>query len=307
MSDYYDLGTYSRSVSTGSPEAQLWFDRGLAWCYGYNHDESVKCFERAAGSDPDCAMAYWGIAYAAGPNYNKPWEAFDQVDLSQSLDMAHAAVQEALGRKDGASAVEGALIEALVHRYPSRTPAEDLASWNDAYADAMRGVYQAYPDDVDVCALFAEAIMNRTPWALWDLKSGQPAEGADTLEAITVLEKAMQQVEQAGDRRHAGLLHMYIHLMEMSPHPERALRAGDDLRGLVPDAGHLQHMSTHIDVLCGHYREVVVSNTRAIVADRIYLEREGPLNFYSATTITSSSMARCSWASASRPWRPRMR
>jgi tetratricopeptide (TPR) repeat protein len=281
MSDYYDLGTYSRTVSTSSPEAQLWFDRGLAWCYGYNHDESVRCFERAAESDPDCAMAYWGIAYGAGPNYNKPWEAFDEVDLGQSLKRAHSAVQEALARKDRASAVEVALIEALRHRYPSNTPAADLSLWTDAYADAMRGVYQAFPDDLDVCALFAEAIMNRTPWALWDLKSGQPAEGADTLEAIAVLEKALREMEQAGTERHAGLLHMYVHLMEMSPHPERALRAGDDLRGLVPDAGHLQHMPTHIDVLCGHYREVVVSNTRAIAADRIFLEREGPLNFYS--------------------------
>jgi tetratricopeptide (TPR) repeat protein len=281
MSDYYDLGTYSRAVSTSSPEAQLWFDRGLAWCYGYNHDESVRCFERAAGSDPDCTMAYWGIAYGAGPNYNKPWEAFDEVDLGQSLERAHSAVQEALARKDRASAVEVALIEALQHRYPSNTPGQDLSLWSDAYADAMRGVYQAFPDDLDVCALFAEAIMNRTPWALWDLKSGQPAEGADTLEAIDVLEKALREMERAGTERHAGLLHMYIHLMEMSPHPERALRAGDDLRGLVPDAGHLQHMPTHIDVLCGHYREVVVSNTRAIAADRIFLEREGPLNFYS--------------------------
>ncbi len=201
MSDYYDLGTYSRAVSTGSPEAQLWFDRGLAWCYGFNHDEAVRCFERAAASDPDCAMAYWGIAYAAGPNYNKPWEAFDQVDLGQSLDRAHTAVQEALARKDQASAVEGALIEALQHRYPSKTPAEDLASWNDAYADAMRGVYQAFPDDLDVCALFAEAIMNRTPWKLWDLASATVAED---LASATVAEGA--GTEEAMDEYVSDLL-----------------------------------------------------------------------------------------------------
>ncbi len=128
---------------------------------------------------------------------------------------------------------------------------------------------------------FAEALMNRTAWALWDVKSGEPAEGADTTETIEVLEKAILQMEQAGDERHPGLLHMYIHLMEMSPHPERALRAADALRDLVPDAGHLQHMPTHIDVLCGHYQTVVTSSTQAIAADRKYLEREGPINFYS--------------------------
>ena len=281
MSDYFDLGSHTRAVSTNSPEAQLWFDRGLVWCYGYNHDEAVACFKKAVAADSDCAMAHWGIAYAAGPNYNKPWEAFDDADLAESLGLAHAAARDALARQEGATVLEQALIGALQHRYPADTPAEDLNIWNDDYANAMREVYASFSDDLDVCTLFAEAIMNRTPWALWDLKSGAPAEGADTAEAITVLEKALQQVEAAGEERHPGLLHMYIHLMEMSPHPERALRAGDTLRGLVPDAGHLQHMPTHIDVLCGHYDNVVVSNTRAIVADRKYLESEGALNFYS--------------------------
>ena len=123
--------------------------------------------------------------------------------------------------------------------------------------------------------------MNRTPWQLWDLPTGRPAEGADTEEIVDVLERAMREVEAAGPERHPGLLHMYIHAMEMSPYPERALRAGDELRDLVPDAGHLLHMPTHIDVLCGNYRDVVVSNEKAIAADRKYLEREGPLNFYS--------------------------
>ncbi len=281
MTDYYDLGTYSRTITTTSPEAQVWFDRGLVWCYGFNHEESVQCFKKAADADPNCAMAYWGIAYAAGPNYNKPWEAFAAVDLSQSLTEAYTAAQTALAKQDTVSAVEQALIKALQHRYPSDAPAENLNIWNDNYANDMRDVYEAFSDDLDVCSLFAEALMNRTPWALWDLQSGGPAAGADTLEAMSVLEKALQQVEQMGLERHPGLLHMYIHLMEMSPHPERALRASDDLRDLVPDSGHLQHMPTHIDVLCGHYNNVVVSNSRAIVADRKYLEREGGLNFYS--------------------------
>ena len=145
----------------------------------------------------------------------------------------------------------------------------------------MRDVYARFPDDLDVATLFAEALMNRTPWQLWDLTSGEPASGADTVEAIGVLEAALARMEAAGDGLHPGLLHMYIHLMEMSPHPERALRVGDRLRDLVPDAGHLIHMPTHIDVLCGHYNDVVVGNQKAIEADRKYLEREGPLNFYS--------------------------
>ena len=282
MSDnYYDLGSHERRVTTASPQAQLWFNRGLVWCYAYHHEESVACFKKAVEHDPGCAIAHWGIAYAAGPNYNKPWEAFDEVDMSQSLAEAHGAAKRALDLKDSASPEEQALIEAIQQRYPAETPAEDLSIWNDGYADAMRQVYRDFPEDLDIATLFAEAIMNRTPWALWDLKSGAVAEGADTLEAIEVLEKAMAAMAAAGAERHPGLLHMYIHLMEMSPHPERALKAGDQLRGLVPDGGHLQHMPTHIDVLCGNYNDVVVSNSAAIVADRKFLEREGALNFYS--------------------------
>lgn len=278
MDNYYDLGTYHRTVSTTSPDAQLWFDRGLIWCYGFHHEEAITCFKKVTGIDPECVMAYWGIAYALGPNYNKPWEAFSEADLSQSLEQAHAATQMALARLSGASEVEQALTQALAHRYPSPTPAEDCNIWNDAYANAMRDVYQSFPDDPDVSTLFAEALMNRTAWALWNLQTGEPAEGADTQEAMDVLEKAM---EQSSDNPHPGLLHLYIHLMEMSPHPERALRVADALRDLVPDAGHLQHMPTHIDVLCGDYQAVVTSNTKAIAADRNYLEREGPINFYS--------------------------
>lgn len=210
MVEYYDLGTYSRSVTTTSAEAQRWFDRGLIWCYGYNHEESVVCFTRATEYDPDCAIAYWGIAYAIGPNYNKPWQLFDEADLARSLHAAYDAAQTALAKMAGANAVEQALIKAIQARYPSTTPAEDLNVWNDAYADAMRDVYRAFSDDIDVATLFAEALMNRTPWKLWDLKRGDAAEDANTIEAVTVLEKALHQVEQAGPERHPGLLHIYI-------------------------------------------------------------------------------------------------
>jgi len=276
---YYDLGTYSRKITTTSEAAQLWFDRGLVWTYAYNHEAAIACFEKALEADGDCAMAHWGIAYAIGPNYNKPWEAFEEEEKPDALSQARAAIARADGLKDGASPFERALIEAIAERYPDDASIEDFAPWNDAYADAMRAVYKAHSADLDVCCLFAEAIMNRTPWQLWHLPSGEPAEGADTLEAISVLETAFDTLDGAWE--HPGLLHMYIHLMEMSPHPERALRHGDVLSTLVPDAGHLLHMATHIDVLCGDYHNVVSRNQTAIAADRKFLVREGADNFYS--------------------------
>ena len=282
MSDYgYDLGAYSRPITTESRDAQAWFDRGLAWTYGYNHEEAIACYRRATDADPECAMAWWGIAYAAGPNYNKPWEAFDEEDASRSLELACDAVARAEGLAPRATDTERALIRALAQRYPSRVPASDMCPWNDDYADAMRAVHAEHAEDPDVEALFAEAIMNRTPWALWDLETGSVADGADTAEAIQVLEKAMRRRDERGETPHPGLLHMYIHLMEMSPHPQRALAAGDRLRDLVPDAGHLVHMPTHIDVLCGDYRSVVETNQAGIEADRKFLAEEGASNFYS--------------------------
>ncbi len=217
------------------------------------------------------------MAYALGPNYNKPWEAFDPVDLSASVSRAFAASAAAASHASGAPGVERALVQALAARYPSAEPAADCSAWSAGYAAAMRGVYQAYPDDLDVAALFADALMNLTPWALWDQVTGEPAAGAGTIEAKEVLERALTS---EGGRAHPGVLHMYIHLMEMSAHPEDALRAGDSLRDLVPDAGHLRHMPTHLDVLCGDYRQVVSSNTAAIAADEKFLAREGAMNFY---------------------------
>ena len=280
MADYYDLGDHGRTISTASPEAQRWFDRGLNWTYGFNHEEAVRCFERAIEADPDCPMAHWGLAYAAGPNYNKTWEFFDPTDLAATVGTCFLATERAVALLDGASPDERALIGALRARYQSSAPpeqSEELARWVDDYADAMREVYRDYGDDLDIATLFAEALMNRTPWQLWDLATGEPKAGASTDEARQVLERALERPES---RVHPGVLHMYIHLMEMSPFPERALRAADWLRGLVPDAGHLQHMSTHIDVLCGYYQDVVAWNHTAIVADRKFLERAGAMNFY---------------------------
>jgi tetratricopeptide (TPR) repeat protein len=276
MSDYFDLGSYSRVVTTASPRAQAWFTRGLVWSYAFNHEEAVACFERAIEIDPGCALAHWGLAYALGPNYNKPWEAFDPVDLSSSVARAFAA-QAAAARVPAATPTERALVHALAARYPSAEPAGDLSAWSLGYADAMREVYRAHPGDLDVAALFAEALMNLTPWALWDQATGEPAEGAATVEAKAVLERVL---ERDDGRAHPGILHMYIHLMEMSGRPEDALRVADRLRDLVPDAGHLRHMPTHLDVLCGDYRQVVSANAAAIAADEKFAARQGTMNFY---------------------------
>lgn len=277
--DYFELGTYSRKVTTSSDEAQRWFDRGLTWTYAYNHEEAIVCFQKALATDPLCAMAHWGIAYCIGPNYNKPWETFEEEEKPDCIELAKSSIEGATALLDRLTPVERALIRAIPARYPASSDIETFSPWNDAFADAMRKVHTEFSQDLDVSAVLAEAIMNRTPWQLWDLPTGEPAEGADTLEAIEVLETALDTLE--GAWKHAGVLHMYIHLMEMSPHPERALRHGDALSTLVPDAGHLLHMPTHIDVLCGDYMNVVLRNEAAILADRKFLEREGPDNFYS--------------------------
>ena len=171
--------------------------------------------------------------------------------------------------------------QALIVRWPSATlrliRTEVTPIWNDDYADGMREVYRAHQDDHDVAALFAEAIMNRTPWQLWDIETGKPAEGADTREAIAVSKRPWR----AGRHAHPGLLHMYIHLMEMSPLPERALRAADTLRDLVPDAGHLNIWRLTSTCFAAIYKNVVDGNGQAIAADRKYLAREGANNFYS--------------------------
>ena len=276
--EYYDLGPYRRAVTTDSDDAQVWFDRGLNWLFGYNHGEAVTCFSKALDADPGCAMAHWGVGYATGPNYNLPWHLYDPKGRAHALAAAYDAAQEALAHIDGVSPVERALIRALEARYPQRDPIDDLMPWNEDYTNVMREVLAEYPDDLEVQTVFVESIMNETPWKMWDLKTGGVAEGAGTAEAREILETAFRDTPESWD--HPGLLHLYVHLMEMSPFPELALRAGDRLREIVPDSGHLIHMPTHIDVLCGNYRDVVVYNRKAIAADRKYLEREGALNVY---------------------------
>jgi tetratricopeptide (TPR) repeat protein len=280
LSDYpYDLGTHTRTITTSSAEAQTWFDRGLNWIFGYHHEEAMECFKKALATDATCAMAHWGLAYCIGPNYNKPWEAFQPDELLEALASARQWLTAA--DEGPASDVERAIIDALKARYSAEEPAEDLYEWSTDYAAAMRAVSAAFPDDDEVTTLFVEAMMNRTPWQMWDPRTGEPVEGADTYECRELLEGSLQRIKEAGPARHPGLLHLYIHLMEMSPTPEAALLAADDLRGLVPSAGHLEHMATHIDVLCGNYQDVVVGNTRGINADLVYWQNSGAMNFYS--------------------------
>ena len=269
MESYFDLGSHSRPITTSSEEAQLWFNRGLNWLYGFNHAESVACFERAAEFDPACAMAYWGMALARGPYINKQWSYYSERELTETLDACYHMARRAQSLGANGTPIERALLGALVARYqsPEHQELAELARWNDDYANAMRDVYAQFSSDLDVVALFAEAMMNRTPWRLWELESGEPFDNADTHEMMAVLEKGMAQ----SPHPHPGILHMYIHTMEMSPMPQRALRAADQLRRLAPEGGHLLHMPSHIYMQCGHYYDALAVSYNATAADRKYI------------------------------------
>ncbi len=205
MSNYFDLGTYSRPITTSSPEAQLWFDRGLNWCYGYNYEEAVRCFRKASEFDPSCAMAR--EAYASGSNYYKAWRAFGKELLKQVATDCYRLTQEAVARLDNTSAVERALIVALPKRYQSAQVAsnDEFRASLDAFCAAMKEVYASFPDDFDICALYADVMINKTPDKLWDIKRGVPAEGADTVAAMGVLERALRQIEEGEREPHPGM------------------------------------------------------------------------------------------------------
>ena len=282
MTDYFDLGTHSRPISTASPQAQIWFDRGLNWLYGFNQDESMLCFKKAAEADPECAIAYWGIAYAAGPFYNMPWEMFSEREEKQMLEYCHAQLQQALAKIENASQAEQALIQALTRRFQCNQPKclETYSQWDDDFANAMREVYQSFPEDIDVATLFSEAMMTRTPWNLWDLHSGEIPDGVDTLEVIEVLENAMTIIEEKNLGAHPGIHHLYIHVWEMSGQPEKAMVSADGLKDIQPDGGHLHHMPAHIYALCGMYSDALAVSEKAIIADRKYLAYAGKMKFY---------------------------
>ena len=281
MYDYFDLGNYSREVSDNK-NSQTWFDRGMVWLFAYNHEEAISCFEKAIEADRKCAFAYWGIAYAVGPNYNKHWEVFTPDEKGPVLEKAHKFIKTGLALPS-LPVLEKKLLEALSLRYPENPTVEDFQPYSDAFASAMKPVYQEYSDDLDLVCIYVEALMNRTPWRLWNFWKGIPNPKGSALEAMTILENAFEEFPSAWE--HAGLLHMYIHLMEMSPHPEKALKHGDILTDLVPDAGHLVHMATHIDVLCGDYQNVLSRNLLASRVDEAFKLYAGADNFYALYRI----------------------
>ena len=208
MDTYFDLGGHGFPVTTHSDEAQKWFDRGLLWTYGYNHEEAVKCFERAIDADSKCAMAHWGAGYAAGPNYNMSWDLFDDVGRAAAARAGYAYASKALVLIDGVRGWEAALIQALPARHPQPDPLDPKAmkAWDADFADAMREAFAAHPESHEVRTVFAEALLNLTPWKMWDLPSGQPAAHARTVEAQTVLEEAL--VGNPSAIHHPGLLHL---------------------------------------------------------------------------------------------------
>ncbi|MGI9395261.1 MAG: hypothetical protein ACR2OY_11490 [Boseongicola sp.] len=283
----YDQGSHQRSITARNQEALDWFNKGLIWVYSFDLEMAARCFRQAIKHDDDCAMAWWGLSYASGIYYNKPWHRMQKDELVEKLKLTYETSRAAAKRTGHVTQLEAMLVEALQARYqsPVAVTEAEYHQWDDDYADAMRQIHASFPNDDDVCALFAEALITRTPWALWELRTGEPAENASTIEAIEVLETAMQRVESSGSDAHPGLFHIYIHVMEMSPFPERALRACDGLRRLVPGSGHLCHMPSHIDVRCGNFYDALEANNRAIAADYLYLANEGPINYHSLSRI----------------------
>jgi tetratricopeptide (TPR) repeat protein len=262
------LGDFHRRTTTGSSDAQQYFDQGMRLLWAFNHDESTRSFAKAAQLDPQCALCYWGVALTVGPNYNLPLMAEARAKVAAE---ALALAQKNMAR---AEPVEQALIGALVSRYPNARP---LDPSNEgpvlvAYAGAMRRVAARFPDDLDVQTLFAESLMTVNAWKLW-APDGKPAPG--TPEIVATLERVL-----ARDPRHPGANHYYVHTMEAAPHPEQALAAAGRLPGLMPSAGHLVHMPAHILQRVGRYEEAAQANRQGAAADEIYFNRMEPLDYY---------------------------
>lgn len=278
----FQLAAGHREITTSSPATQRWFDRGLTWTYGYNHEEAVLCFREALKHDPGCAMAWWGVAYASGPFYNRPWIRFTPAEIERTLPVCHEAAMKAAACSDGVSPAESALIAAIGCRYPQAgaAPPETLNRWHDDFTDRMRAAHGAFPEDLDIAALFVEAAVTRTPRRLWDLRTGKPLSGSDVAECVRVLDRLLHGMNDPRAVRHPGLVHMYLHAMEMSQTPEKALQAADAMRDLARDEGHFHHMPAHIYVQCGDYAQSVAVSKRAVMKDDEYVARRGAKNFY---------------------------
>lgn len=258
------LGDVNHSVSTANADAQKFFDQGLAYIYAFNHAEAVRSFRRAAELDPQLAMAYWGVAVALGSNYNL------QADAPQ-LREAYANLQKALSLAGKASARDRAYIEALARRY-ANDPEIDRQKLALDYRNAMGQLVKRYPDDLDAATLYAESMMNLRPWKLWS-PDGKPAEGTE--EIVAVLESVLRR-----NPNHIGANHYYIHAVEASPNPERALPSAKRLGKLAPKAGHLVHMPSHIYIRTGDYTEAARANSDAIAVDREYIAKNGSGGVY---------------------------
>lgn len=255
------LGPHSRKITIGSAEAQKYFNQGLNFLFGFNHGAAIRSFQEAARLDPRCTMAHWGIALANGPHINFP------LVPPPAAQQAWTELARAKETAAGSTPVERALIEALGKRYANPQP-DDRAPLDLAYANAMREVWRTYPDDPDVGALFAEAMMDLRPWDQWT-PEGKPQPGTEeilaTLDRVLIVEP-----------NHPFANHLYIHAVEASPHPERALPMADRLRDLQPAIAHNVHMPSHIDIRVGHWHEAVTANIKAVEADRRYRALAGP-------------------------------
>jgi tetratricopeptide (TPR) repeat protein len=259
------LGPVSRKISTSSPEAQRYFDQGLAFLFAFNHDEARRSFLEAARLDPQASMAWWGAAYSNGPHINFPMMTPEQSAA------AWQAVERAQKESPGETEVEVALVNALSKRYVKNPPA-DRKPLDEAYANAMREVWKRFPNDADVGVLFAESLMDLRPWNQWT-REGEPNPG--TLEVLATLDAV---IELNPNQPLAN--HLYIHATEASRHPERADAAANRLRDLQPGLGHNVHMPSHIDVRRGRWRESMVANQKAIRADERYRAKSPQQEFY---------------------------
>ena len=251
---FNDLGNYSVKITTSEPLTQRFFDQGLMLTFGFNHAEAARSFREGARLDPDCAMCYWGVAFALGPNINMPM-------MPDAVPEAWSASRKALELASRATPRERALIEALARRYAAEPP-QDRTPLDRAFADAMRDVARQFPDDLEVQTFFAESLMDLSPWDYWT--NGQPKPA--TLEVVAALEQVLERMPN-----HAGANHLYIHAIEASPEPRRAEAAADRLGPLAPGAGHLVHMPSHIFIRLGRYYDASVANIKAGEADTSYI------------------------------------
>ena len=259
------LGATHMTITTANPRAQAYFDQGLRLLHGFNHAEAARAFREAQRLDPDCAMCFWGEAFALGPNINAPMAAADNA-------AAYAATRAALAKADAANEKEQALIDALLHRYGRRAPA-DRSHLDRAFAEAMRGVANQYPDDDNIQTFAVEAMMDTQPWNYWQAGGREPS--GYTGDMVQRLEKVL-----ARDPRHVGAIHLYIHVVEASSDPWRAERYADALQSLTPSAGHLVHMPAHIYYRVGRFRDSIRANQRAARADEAYFSAANPSAMY---------------------------